>query len=308
MLALDPTGGRPPFVTCVEREAPRPAPNEAVVAVEAFSVNRGETYLLERPRVGLRPGKDVAGRVFEEAADGSGPPAGTRVVGHPPQGGWAELAAVPSNALCPLPNGVSTLDAAALPLAGLTALRLIRAAPLLDGQRVLITGASGGVGHFFVELAVQEGARVTAITASAERGRRLLRLGAEAVVDAPEHASGGFDVVFESVGGEAFSRALAVLRPRGVLVWFGQAGREPVTLDFFALFGQTGATIRHFHYEDCHTTVADDLATLVDRLACGRLHPEIGLVADWGETGEVIRRLREREIRGKAVLLVPARA
>ena len=71
-----------------------PAAEEAVIEVEAFSVNRGETFLLENPPDGWRPGKDIAGRVVQAAADGTGPLAGTRVVGHPPSRGWAERAAV----------------------------------------------------------------------------------------------------------------------------------------------------------------------------------------------------------------------
>jgi len=71
---------------------PEPAPDEAIVSVEAFSINRGETFLLESPRPEWRPGKDVSGRVLRAAADGSGPAVGTRVVGHPPSRGWAENA------------------------------------------------------------------------------------------------------------------------------------------------------------------------------------------------------------------------
>src|SRR3954453_18257875 len=96
MLALLPTDGTDPLVALGEIDPPAPAPDEALVAVRAVSLNRGETFLLERPRRGWRPGKDVAGRVVRAAADGSGPPRGARVVGHPPAGGWAELAAVPT--------------------------------------------------------------------------------------------------------------------------------------------------------------------------------------------------------------------
>jgi len=143
-----------------------PAAGEAVIAVEAFSVNRGETFLLEDPPVGWRPGKDIAGRVVRVASDGTGPRAGTRVVGHPPSHGWAERAAVCAGALVELPDEVPTVTAAALPLAGLTALRLLRAAGPLIGRRLLITGASGGVGHYVTELAIASGAEVTAVSAS----------------------------------------------------------------------------------------------------------------------------------------------
>ena len=82
------------------------------MAVEAFSPNRGELFLLERPRPGWLPGKDVAGRVVRAAADGSGPAAGSLVVGHPPAGGWSERVAVATSALAQLPDGVEMAEAA----------------------------------------------------------------------------------------------------------------------------------------------------------------------------------------------------
>src|SRR3954449_5442431 len=95
-LVPDSTGGGVVFADVPD---PVPAATEAVISVEAFSVNRGETFLLDRPRPGWRPGKDVAGRVARAAADGSGPAAGARVVGYAPSAGWAERVAVPTAAL-----------------------------------------------------------------------------------------------------------------------------------------------------------------------------------------------------------------
>jgi NADPH:quinone reductase-like Zn-dependent oxidoreductase len=247
----------------------------------------------------------VAGSVVQPAANGFGPPVGSRVVGHPPHGGWAQLAAVPADALAALPDHVSFEQAAALPLAGLTALRLLRDAGPVNGLRVLITGASGGVGHYVTEMASAAGAEVTVMTATPQRADRLLALGAAHVVHNIDHARAPFDVVLESVGGDVLPRAFALLRQHGRLVWFGQASRRPIELDFFECFAQTGATIRHFHYEASDLPVGRDLETLVRLVAAGRLHPEIGVVADWGETPAVIRDLRERRVRGNAVLTIP---
>ena len=83
MKALVPTGNLDDMVRFADVDEPEPAADEVVIAVDAFSLNRGETYLLEAPRPGWRPGKDVAGRVVRAAADGTGPGVGTRVVGHP---------------------------------------------------------------------------------------------------------------------------------------------------------------------------------------------------------------------------------
>src|SRR6266498_3797714 len=101
-----------------------------------------------------------------QPADGSGPKRGQRVVGHPEQAGWAERVAVPTSKLAALPDGIATTTAAALPLARLTG--------SLAGKTVLLTGASGGVGHYFVELAAAQGTLVTAVVSSRQRGERLL--------------------------------------------------------------------------------------------------------------------------------------
>ncbi|NUP39732.1 MAG: zinc-binding dehydrogenase [Streptomyces sp.] len=309
MQRLIPTGDPARPVEFTEDAQPVPAPDEALIRVEAFAPNRGETFLLERPKPGLMPGKDVAGLVVQAAADGSGPRVGTRVVGHPPRGGWAEYVAVPTHSLAELPDSLSAVDAAALPLAGITALRLLRTAGSVTGRRMLVTGASGGVGHYVTELAAAAGAEVTVVTATPSRAERLLALGAAAAVHAVAEARGPFDVVLESTGGADLPVALTKLAAGGTLIWFGQASRTPATLDFFDLLsGPEGAVIRHFHYAGPNAapntgpTYGHDLATLVRLVRDGRLHPEIGRTADWAKTAETLVDLRERRIRGKAVL------
>ena len=121
-------------------------------------MNRGEIFRLENPVPGARPGKDVAGVVLRAAADGTGPAAGQRVIGHPRGRRLARVAAVPADSLAVLPPEVTVVQGAALPLAGLTALRLLQAAGRVAGQRILLTGASGGVGHYVTELAAKAGA------------------------------------------------------------------------------------------------------------------------------------------------------
>lgn len=301
MQRLIPTGEAARPVTFAEVAQPVPEPGEALIKVEAFAPNRGETFLLERPRPGALPGKDIAGLVVQAAADGSGPGIGTRVVGHPAQGGWAAYAAVPTDSLAVLPDSIDSARAAALPLAGITALRLVRTAGSLAGRRVLLTGASGGVGHYVTELAIAAGAELTAVTATPVRGERLAELGAH-VVHEVGAAQGPFDVVLESTGGEALPLALSKVRPGGTLVWFGQASRTPVTLDFFQLLGgPERVTIQHFHYAGA--PYGSDLSTLVRLVEQGRLHPEIDRITDWAQTADTLVDLRERRIRGKAVLL-----
>jgi len=239
-------GGGIPAVRTAEVDRPEPLADQIIVSVTAYSINRGETFLLERPPTGWRPGKDVIGRI---AALGAGVTAfsiGQRVLAHPEQGGWAEQVAVPVSRVARLPDSVPDTTAAPLPLAGLTALRLTRVCGPLASRRLLITGASGGVGHYLTELAAQQGCQVTAVTASPQRGRSLLALGACAVVQHVEDATGAFDVAIESVGGDSLAASWSKLRPDGLLIWMGQASRHPPTLDFFDWRGGTSGTLRRF--------------------------------------------------------------
>jgi len=299
-LVPDVQGG----VAFAETGEPEPAADNAVVTVGAFGLNRGETYQLEAARPGWRPGKDVAGVVTVAAADGSGPVAGTRVVGHVDQGGWAERVAAPVSRLAPLPDDMSFVTAAALPLAGLAALRLLRVTGPLPSRRVLLTGASGGLGHYFTELAAGQGALVTAIAGSADRAARLLELGATRVVPDIKSADGQFDVGIDSVGGSTTREVWHRLPEHGLLVWLGQASRSRPELDYFDWDGALSVTIRKFNYMDSPYPEAEDLATLVRLVAGGRLHPEIGRIEDWSRTGEAIEALLNREVRGNVVLTV----
>lgn len=304
MRALVPAGQAAGGVTFAEVAEPEAAAGHAVVTVSAFSVNRGETYQLEKARPGWRPGKDVAGVVSVAAADGQGPAVGTRVVGHADQDGWAERVAVPVSRLAPLPEDMSFVTAAALPLAGLAALRLLRVTGPLPSRTVLLTGASGGLGHYFTELAAGQGALVTAIAGATDRGTRLRELGAVHVLPDVKAAAGPFDIGIDSVGGVTTREVWHQLHEHGLLIWLGQASRVRPELDYFDWDGALSVTIRKFNYMDSTYTEGEDLATLVRLVRADRLHPEIGRVDDWSRTGDAIAALLNRETRGNVVLTI----
>jgi len=114
---------------------PQLAPDQALIAVRAFSLNRGELRSVVNNGEGWIPGQDMSGVVLQQAADGSGPPAGSRVVGLMDEFAWAERAAVNTHRLAILPEQVSFAQAATLPVAGLTALRTLRhGGPLVGGE------------------------------------------------------------------------------------------------------------------------------------------------------------------------------
>src|SRR3984893_16967867 len=248
MLAIVNTPGGPEPVAIREAAEPELRPNEALVAVHAFSLNRGELRLFQVRPEGWRPGQDIAGVVLQAAADGSGPAVGTRVVALVDQAGWAERAAVPSHRIAPLAETVSFAAAAALPVAGLTALRTLRhGAPLL-GKRVLITGAAGGVGNLAVQLAARSGARVTAIVGSRERARVLDGLGAAEIVTDIALAQGRFGLILESAGGASLKAAIERIEARGIVVVYGNSSGEPTELNFRDFGEHQNARIQAFHY------------------------------------------------------------
>lgn len=292
-----------------EVEEPSPGPDEALVAVEAVSLNRGECRRLLSAPAGWVPGWDVAGVVARAAADGSGPAEGTRVVGLLNEGGWAERAAVPINRLGPLPDGLSAVTASTLPVAGLTALLCLRLGGSLLGKRVAVTGATGGVGVFGLQLAALQGARTTAVVSSPDRVAGLPGRGVDDVEVGLEGEEESFDLVLESVGGPLLAGALRRVRRGGAVVTFGNSSGEPTTFDVTRFYPRTGARLVAFRVFD-HLTPTEPasvhLSTLAELVADGRLEIPVDVERPLDDAPEVIRALLNREIRGKAVLTLPA--
>jgi len=195
--------------------APAPAPDELLLRVQSVSLNRGEVRGAALAPEGRVPGWDVAGIVESPAVDGSGPAKGARIAALLDSGGWAELAVVPAGRAAVVPDGVDLDVAATLPIAGLTVLRALALAEAIGGQRVLITGGSGGVGQFAIQLAAQAGAEVTAVSSRMDRHDELKRLGAGDVVASIEDAEGPFRLVLESVGGGSLAKAIELVGREG---------------------------------------------------------------------------------------------
>ncbi|HEX8996836.1 MAG TPA: zinc-binding dehydrogenase [Ktedonobacterales bacterium] len=290
------------------REVAEPEANEreALVAVRAFSLNRGELSLLASRPEGWRPGQDITGIVVQRAANGSGPEVGTRVIGLAEQGGWAQRVAVATDRLAVLPEQISFTQAAAVPMAGSTALRLLRLGGSLLGKRVLITGAAGGVGGFAVQLAALAGAHVTGVVGRPERAAGLRELGAHEIVTSIEQASGPFEVILESVGGASLTAALRVVAPHGDVIVFGNSSGEDTPFSLFQLFGHEGMRLQTFfsYAPGTPQTLSADLATLLTLMAEGKLKAPVGMETNWRELVSALGALHERQVQGKAVFVV----
>jgi NADPH:quinone reductase-like Zn-dependent oxidoreductase len=302
MLALVNTGGNPP-VELREVVEPQPAPNEALIEVRAFSLNRGELRLFQVRPEGWRPGQDISGVVVKPAADGGGPAAGTRVVALTDNAGWAERAAVPAHRTAALPDNVRFEEAAALPVAGLTALRTLRHGAPLHGKRVLITGAAGGVGHMAVQIAARSGARITAVVGGPERGRHIR--GAAEIVEGIDNAQGRFALILESAGGASLAAAIARIEARGTIVIYGNSSGEPTSVTFRDFAEHPNARIQSFSYftSEPEDRFTPDLALLASLVGEASLKPAL-VEHGWRDIAKVGPELRDRHIAGKAVFRI----
>ena len=281
---------------------PGPGPDEAVVSVESFSLNRGELALLGTRPAGWRPGQDIAGVVAIPAADGSGPPAGTRVVGLVEGGGWAERVAVRTSDLSEVPQEIPLAQAATLPIAGVTALRTLRLGGSVLGRRVLITGAAGGVGHLQTQLAAAAGAEVVAVTRRMSMHTSLRDAGAHAVVTHASDAEGLFDLVLEGVGGRSLSTVVTKAAPDSTIVLFGASDLEPTRISLLDFFGHENTVIRTYFSYATRTGAAADLTTLLALIRSGDLKIRLGAHRPWAQISSVLDELQACHIDGKAVL------
>lgn len=226
------TPGGPEVLRIVETSVPEPGPVEILVRVQAAGINptdwktrtRGYFYGDETPPFTL--GFDVAGVVEAVGPGVTVHSPGDPVIGMPrfpkPAGAYAEFVTGPARHFVPAPVGVDPIQAAGVPLAGLTAWQaLVDTAGLRAGQRVLVQAAAGGVGHLAVQIAKALGARVVG-TASAAKHDFLRSIGVDEPVDYTtgpiDELVGDVDVVLDTLGGEARERSLRCLRPGGTLV------------------------------------------------------------------------------------------
>ncbi len=293
----------PPAVTIAEVPVPEPADDQVLIAVEAASLNALDWHLftgtprflrlvegLRRPKRSI-PGADIAGEVVAVGAEVTDLEVGDRVFGETAGGGCAPFTlAKPAN-LARIPDGVSAADAAATPVAGLTALQgLVTHGGLVAGERLLINGAAGGVGTFTVQLAVALGAEVTAVcstrnvamvSALGERSTRPFKVvdyTADDVIAMSLGQNTPFDLIFDNVGNRSPAEMRSILTPEGR--YLPITGPKSDT----GIFGPAihiARSFAHFAFkpQTCRNFTAApnraDLETLAGHLADGSLVPQI---------------------------------
>lgn len=276
-------------------DVPAPTGDGVLVETHYASLNLGDLNDARSGRIapGGVLGSDVAGVVTQSVP--GGPPVGARVVGLT-AGAFASRVLVAPSALAVVPPEVELAHAATLPVAGLAALQSLRAAGVGAGRRVLVTGASGGVGRFAVTLAGLAGATVVASVGSAARGAGLA---ADEVIVGLEGLTTPVDVVIDNVGGPQLVAAWGLLAPGGNLQSIGWSSGEPAVFPPYATVGPP-KSLTSFLIDA--GTAGADLAELVAHVAAGRLPVEVSWQGDLSRFAEAAALLRDRRISGKAVL------
>ncbi len=300
---------------------------EVLVAVAAAGLNHADLLQLRGaypppPGESDVPGLECAGTVVA-LGDGVAGSAwgelfapGARVMALVAGGAHAERAAIPVGQLMPVPANLSLVEAAAIPEAGLTAwTNLVVEGGLQSGETVLVTGATGGMGSFCVQLARELGARVIADGRSRERLEPLRALGADEIVAAGDDLAAavrratdgdGVDLVIELVGGPGIDRHLAVLKPRGRLVLLGLLGGGRAEIDLGAVLAKrlhlSGSMLRARPRAEKAALVAAFSAFALSRLACGRLRPVVERALPFERAEEAYAALAHGGVAGKIVL------
>jgi len=303
--------GGPEVLTAAELPDPVAGAEETLVRVSRSGVNFADTHVtrndyLADQELPVIPGGEIMGT----------DPDGRRVAALLMNGGYAELVAVPTAALVPVPDQVDDDQAAALLLQGLTALSILKtSANLQPGESVVIHAAAGGTGSLAVQLAKQMGAgRVIALASSEEKRTLTLELGADAAVDSRSEdlreaileANGGqpVDVVLEMSGGEAFEQSLRSLAPFGRIVTFGIASREENTVKTGHLMRNSRAVIGFWlvHLFTRPDLLRSGIEELFSAAAAGQIRAVIGGVLPLSEARRAHEDLAARRTTGKLLL------
>jgi NADPH:quinone reductase-like Zn-dependent oxidoreductase len=290
--------GSPDVLHYEEAERLEPDEGEVLIRVRAVSVNpvdwkqrRG----LAQTEVPAVLGKDVSGTVEVSRAEGFAE--GDEVFGMAASGGYAEYTTASAAAIAQKPDGISHEQAAALPLAGMTAWQALFDRGALDsGQTALIAGAAGGVGHLAVQFAKVGGARVIG-TGSARNRDFVLGLGADEYVDYTEQDVGeavsGVDLAFDTVGGETTQSLVPAVRQGGILVTIANAAPEEAAR-------QRGVRAELL----VMSPSTEQLARIAELVASGEVHVETSEVLPLAEVQRAHEHSESGHTRGKIVLTV----
>ena len=317
-VVADPLGG-PESLKYTDQPTPQPGAGEVLVKIEAIGVNFIDVYFrngtYKAPETPVKLGSEGAGTVAA-AGPGVDIPIGQRVAYAMARGSYAEYALVPRQFLVELPQNVSFEDAAAVMLQGMTAHYLTRSTfPLKSGQTCLVHAAAGGAGLLIVQLAKIARATVIGTVSTEEKAQLARDHGADHMILYTQQdfvaevkrltANRGVDVVYDSVGSTTFHKSLDCLRPRGMLVSFGQSSGvvgqiDPLVLSQKGSLFLTRPSLANYVSDPAELRQrASDLFTW---LADGRLRLRIHKTYKLADAAQAHRDLEGRKTTGKLLL------
>jgi NADPH:quinone reductase len=313
--------GGPEAMEVAELPVPQPKANEAVVKLAASGVNFIDVYFREgryKAPLPFVPGQEGAGVVTAAGAEAKSVKVGDRVAWTGLLGSYAEYAAVPTDRLVPIPQGVSEREAAAVMLQGMTAHYLSHDTyPLKKGETALVHAAAGGVGLLLVQMAHNIGARVIATVSTEEKANLARGAGADEVILYTQAdfeaetkrltAGKGVDVVYDSVGKTTFEKGLNVLRPRGMMVLFGGSSGAVPPFDLVALSQKGSLYVTRptvGHYIATREELVARSGAVFGMMAAGKLKLRIEHTYPLAEAQRAQRDLEGRKTTGK-LLLIP---
>jgi NADPH:quinone reductase len=315
------TTGAADVLTLADLPMPTPGPGEALIRIEASGVNFIDTYFREGRYPAKLPytlGQEAAGTIVSVASDVTTFQPGDRVAWCLIPGTYAQLAVAPAARLVAIPDGVTTQQAAAAILQGMTADYLLRAAyPVQSGDEVLIHAGAGGTGLLFIQLAKALGARVITTVSTEEKATLARAAGADEIIFYTQEdfaakvkiltGNKGLPVVYDSVGKTTFEQSLQCLRPRGVMVLFGGSSGAVPPFDLIRLSTMGSLFITRPTLKDYIATRAD-LETrandVFDAIANGTLRLRVEHVYPLADAAQAHRDLESRRTTGK-ILLIP---
>jgi zinc-binding alcohol dehydrogenase/oxidoreductase len=324
-LVLKETNQPLQFEECPNPEA---GTGSALVTLKAAALNRRDYWITQGMYPGVQTpcilGSDGAGVVSTTGEEviicpsidwGNDPAAqqeSFRILGMPDNGTFAEQIAVETQLLAAKPDHLSWAEAAALPLAGLTAYRALFSQGGLQrdsssDQTVLITGIGGGVATFALQFAVAAGAKVLVTSSSAEKIERAVSLGATAGADYKQDgwardlgkAHGPIDLVIDSAGGEGYNDLLDLVKAGGRIVNYGATAGPPRKLDMFKLFW------KQLHLVGCTMGSPDDFTAMVKFVNERKIRPIVDQTVPLAEGSDLIASMAASPQFGKLVLEIP---
>jgi NADPH:quinone reductase len=315
------TTGSADVLTLRDLPTPTPGPGEALIRIEASGVNFIDTYFREGRYPAKLPytlGQEAAGTVVAVANDVTTVKAGDRVAWCTIPGTYAQLAVAPANRLVAIPDGVTSQQAAAALLQGMTAHYLSHAAyPIQPGDEVLIHAGAGGTGRLLIQMARARGARVFTTVSTEEKAALARAAGADEIIFYTHEdfaakvktltEGRGLVAVYDSVGKSTFEQSLQCLRPRGIVVLFGGASGAVPPFDLIRLSTMGSLYVTRPTLKD-YTVSRSDLEVrakdVFDGVASGTLKLRLEHIYPLTDAAQAHRDLESRKTTGK-LLLIP---